>query len=98
MSFRSWRRRLVAAVALLLGGAGLVYSYGRFASTRYLIDAKLATLPSGRSVLVVQELIGSSRPNSQTLRFDFLDPASGERLERTNAPVSVSNGASDRIF
>lgn len=89
MSFRTWRRRLVVAAALLLGGTALVYGYGRFASTRYLIDAKLASLPSGRSVLVVQELIGSSNPNSQTLRFDFLDPASGEQLERTNAPVSV---------
>jgi hypothetical protein len=89
MSLRRWRRRLVVAAALLLGATGLVYGYGRFASTRYLIDAKLASLPSGRSILVVQELIGSSSQNSQTLRFDFLDPASGERLERTSVPLSV---------
>src|SRR6185369_15384375 len=77
------------AALLVLGGVAVVYGYRRFAPTRYLLDAKLATLPSGRSVLIVQELIGSSKQNSQSLRFDFLDPASGERLERTNAPLSL---------
>jgi hypothetical protein len=40
-------------------------------------------------VLVVQELVGASSANGQRLRFEFLDPASGERLERTDVPISV---------
>ena len=89
MSSWSWRRKLGVLAILGVCGVAAVYGYQRFAPTRYLIDAKLATLPSGRTVLVVQELIGSSNPNSQSLRFDFLDPASGERLERVSVPVSV---------
>jgi hypothetical protein len=86
MSSWSWRRNLA-----LLGVCGVVavYVYPRLAPTRDLIDARLATLPSGRTVLVVQELVGSSGANSQTLCFEFLDPASGERLERANVPISV---------
>lgn len=89
MSDGSWRRKL-GVVALLAGcGVVAVYGYQRLAPTRELLAARLATLPSGRTVLVVQQLVGSSNAKSQGLRFEFLDPASGERLERADVPVSV---------
>ena len=85
----SWRRKLGMLALLGVCGWVAVYGYRRLAPTRDLIDGRLSTLPSGRTVLVVQELVGASSASSQKLRFDFLDPASGERLERADVPISV---------
>jgi hypothetical protein len=90
MSLRGWRRTISVVSAVGLGLAALVYGYHRLAPTRFLVEARLAVLPT-RRVLIVEEVIGSSLSSRQSLRFDFIDASTGERLHRTLAPLSVGS-------
>ena len=90
MSARSWRRRLTVFGVLAAVVVATPYAYHRLASARYLVSARLATLPGG-GVLVVEEVVGSSRRNAQSLRFDFIAASTGERLQRTIVPFSIDS-------
>jgi hypothetical protein len=88
-----WRNRgkkLAIAAGVLFGLCAAYYGYLRFSPTRHIVEARLAKLTNGRSVLVVQELVGSSLRSGQSLRFDILDAQGGGRLHRLLAPLGLS--------